>query len=209
MSGGLTLSPAELQELTGYTRYGAQGRALTAMGIPFRPRPNGTLAVLREGLRNRRMAAAPPAPKFKGFKAPSWWPPVWDWDPANDEAWTQRPFRGRLLPFLEQHRDIWYRSVAQLTAGARPLDNWPGDVAGSYGVYFLFRDGHLTYVGLSSRFEPRLYQHRIEHPFDAVFLLPLFERAAIEVEGYYVRALRPPENANYSRLGHALAGWKP
>jgi uncharacterized protein DUF4224 len=43
----LTLTAAELQELTGKRRCDAQRRALEHMAIPFRARPDGTLAVLR------------------------------------------------------------------------------------------------------------------------------------------------------------------
>lgn len=43
----LTLTPAELRELTGKRRCDAQRRVLEHMGIPFFGRPDGTLAVLR------------------------------------------------------------------------------------------------------------------------------------------------------------------
>lgn len=44
----LTLSPDELRELTACRRSDAQRRALEFMGIPFRVRPGGSLAVLRQ-----------------------------------------------------------------------------------------------------------------------------------------------------------------
>lgn len=43
----LTLAPDELHELTGKTRPDAQKRALEFMGVPYRQRPDRTLAVLR------------------------------------------------------------------------------------------------------------------------------------------------------------------
>lgn len=43
----MILSPDDLVELTGKRRSGAQREVLTAMGIAFRVRPDGTLAVLR------------------------------------------------------------------------------------------------------------------------------------------------------------------
>jgi hypothetical protein len=43
----LTLSPEELRELTAKRRSDAQARVLDFMRIPYRVRPNGTLAVLR------------------------------------------------------------------------------------------------------------------------------------------------------------------
>lgn len=43
----LTLSPDELRDLTGKRRADAQARVLDFMGIPYKTRPNGSLAVLR------------------------------------------------------------------------------------------------------------------------------------------------------------------
>lgn len=46
-ASGFVLSPAELADYTGKERPSAQARALDHMGIPYRTRLNGTLAVLR------------------------------------------------------------------------------------------------------------------------------------------------------------------
>lgn len=43
----LTLSPAEIEDLTDKVKSAAQARELAHMGIPFRVRRNGSLAVLR------------------------------------------------------------------------------------------------------------------------------------------------------------------
>lgn len=47
MPAGLTLDDDELREVTGKRRAPAQRRALDHMGIPYRQRPDGSLAVLR------------------------------------------------------------------------------------------------------------------------------------------------------------------
>lgn len=47
MTSVLTLTDAELEELTQRHRVDARRRALEAMGIPYRVRHDGTLAVLR------------------------------------------------------------------------------------------------------------------------------------------------------------------
>lgn len=44
---GFVLSTEELLSYTGKTRPSAQARVLTAWGIPYRRRPDGSLAVLR------------------------------------------------------------------------------------------------------------------------------------------------------------------
>lgn len=41
------LTAEQIHELTDKTRPSAQARVLDGMGIPYRKRPNGTLAVLR------------------------------------------------------------------------------------------------------------------------------------------------------------------
>lgn len=44
------LNDAELEELTHKARPSAQARALVAVGIPFRRRPDGTLLVVRSDI---------------------------------------------------------------------------------------------------------------------------------------------------------------
>lgn len=56
------LTADELRQLTDKPRPSAQARVLDFMGIPYRRRPNGTLAVLRihvEGLPAAKMPAEP------------------------------------------------------------------------------------------------------------------------------------------------------
>jgi hypothetical protein len=43
----IVLSEDDVVELTGKRRPSAQARVLDFMGIPYRPRPNGSLVVLR------------------------------------------------------------------------------------------------------------------------------------------------------------------
>ena len=56
----LTLTPAELVELTGKQRPSAQARVLSALGIPYQIRPNGSLLILRSRLEteNERPASS-------------------------------------------------------------------------------------------------------------------------------------------------------
>lgn len=70
MSLALFLSADDLHELTGRRRSDAQARVLEHMGIPFVPRPNGTLAVLRSVAEkvlggDGRMAATPAEPELQ------------------------------------------------------------------------------------------------------------------------------------------------
>jgi hypothetical protein len=60
---GLLLTPDELVELTTKRRADAQAAALQHMGIPFAPRPDGSLAVLRSVVERRLGGAGTmPAP---------------------------------------------------------------------------------------------------------------------------------------------------
>ena len=66
------LTPDELHELTGKARNSAQLRALRAMGIEHRIRPDGSLAVLRshvESLLGGALGAKVVAPKQPDWSA--------------------------------------------------------------------------------------------------------------------------------------------
>ncbi|WP_082926362.1 DUF4224 domain-containing protein [Cupriavidus sp. D384] len=65
----LTLSPDELKELTHKCRSSAQVRALRAMGIEHKVRPDGSVAVLRAHV-DKEMGA----PKQKAVAS---WEPNW------------------------------------------------------------------------------------------------------------------------------------
>lgn len=57
-----TLSPVELCELTGKLRASAQARELDAMGVPYRLRRDGSVAVLRVHAEHMPGAGRPPEP---------------------------------------------------------------------------------------------------------------------------------------------------
>lgn len=70
------------------------------------------------------------------------------------------------------------------------------------GIYFLFRDGELLYIGLSNQVQGRLWSHfirRVDWPDNAIWFN---ESAVIEVpefwlrrvEAYYIDRERPPRN---------------
>jgi hypothetical protein len=66
------LTPDELRELTGKARSSAQARALRAMGIEHRARPDGSLAVSRlhvEGLLGGTAGAKVVVPKQPNWSA--------------------------------------------------------------------------------------------------------------------------------------------
>lgn len=61
----LALTSDELIELTGKRRPTAQARVLRAMGIPFLPRPDGTLVVLHANLTVAGVASKAREPQLR------------------------------------------------------------------------------------------------------------------------------------------------
>lgn len=61
----IALTPAELKEVTGYSRTALQITALSQMEIAFRIRPNGSILVVREDLALTGSAKAQPKAKPK------------------------------------------------------------------------------------------------------------------------------------------------
>ena len=147
------------------------------------------------------------------FSPPAWWPQEWAWKDDGTSAWCQTPWLGArvdLLTFMDDSRAYWHRRPEEIVAAARALEDWDDWRDDDCGVYFLVRGREIVYVGLSCCFAERLERHiKDGREWDMVFLLPIFERGAMAVEGYYIKTLRPPENANLSRVGKLLWDWKP
>jgi hypothetical protein len=62
-------------------------------------------------------------------------------------------------------------------------------------VYFLVRDGELTYIGKTISMETRLLTHRASgRVWDALWWWPVAEDAAEDLERVFIRFLWPPEN---------------
>jgi len=63
------------------------------------------------------------------------------------------------------------------------------------GVYFLFRDETLIYVGKSNDTQKRVRNHRQNgRPFDVAIIAPVPHSVLSMVERALIRALKPPEN---------------
>lgn len=70
MTQPLTLTPEELVEITGYVRPSAQARALRAIGIEHRIRPDGRLLVLRSHV--ECLLGGAPGAKVQSAAEPNW-----------------------------------------------------------------------------------------------------------------------------------------
>jgi len=81
------------------------------------------------------------------------------------------------------------------------------------GVYFLYREGELIYIGVSCNIAVRLWQHRVSSKvWDEVkFIEEPDYKKAIEIEDYMISAFRPPLNLKISKLKHhvSIHGSKP
>lgn len=97
----------------------------------------------------------------------------------------------------------------QILAARRPYV-WPGLPAGS-GVYFLFTDDDLVYVGQSKRLNQRLYRHgfptRTIKPVQWLThyaVIPVPVELLDPVECFFIYRLEPPRNERYWPI-HDLA----
>lgn len=64
----ITLTEAEIQEITGYKRLSFQRRYFDALGVPCSPRPDGTLCVVRAHLLNLRAQNDEPKPRVRAVR---------------------------------------------------------------------------------------------------------------------------------------------
>lgn len=65
------LDSDEVRELTRRVQHAAQARTLRAMGIEHRPRPDGSLAVLRAHV-EQQLGGAPAPARKKAAAEPNW-----------------------------------------------------------------------------------------------------------------------------------------
>lgn len=65
------LDSDEVRELTKRVQHAAQARTLRAMGIEHRPRPDGSLAVLRVHV-EQQLGGAPTTARKKASAEPNW-----------------------------------------------------------------------------------------------------------------------------------------
>ena len=79
------------------------------------------------------------------------------------------------------------------------------------GVYFLFREGELVYVGQTRTLKWRLDQHLADRRkvFDAVAFLPCTIDRLLEIEGHYIRAYAPRYNqCNIAKAAREAQSWR-
>jgi len=73
------------------------------------------------------------------------------------------------------------------------------------GIYFLFNDCVLTYIGRSCNIKRRLFAHKLnkEHKFDAYKYLKLSsvtDEELDEIEKMFIRKLKPTENKSFNPI---------
>jgi hypothetical protein len=63
------------------------------------------------------------------------------------------------------------------------------------GVYLLFLDGKLVYIGSSRNLPNRVAEHRLNgRPFDQVFYIGAKDGERLALERILIRSMRPPQN---------------
>lgn len=82
-------------------------------------------------------------------------------------------------------------------------------VNSSCGVYFLRSKGEIVYVGQSVSVYGRVHQHKSSKEFDEVTLLPCKPEDLNNLEGFFIRLLRPKLNGHNAITGRhgAPSSW--
>lgn len=101
--------------------------------------------------------------------------------------------------WIHKHRDRLIFPLRTIAEAMRPYgpDGAPHDP----GVYFLFKNGELRYVGKAVYIDERLYQHYLGHTQDwfthySAVWVP--RNAQENVERFYIHQFKPPENRCYA-----------
>ena len=93
--------------------------------------------------------------------------------------------------------------VAGILSGLKTVATDPGSVIDLKipGVYFLFCEGELVYVGQSRHVPDRIADHVREKrlSFDSVSFIPVPVEKLLETESYYIDLLWPTENRTGDR----------
>jgi hypothetical protein len=62
------------------------------------------------------------------------------------------------------------------------------------GIYFLKREGRIVYIGQSVNVYARVAQHRKDKDFDSVDFLPCDKSKLDDLEGFFIRLIKPELN---------------
>lgn len=111
----------------------------------------------------------------------------------------------KLRPWFDLHHKRFLLPIEEITASRVPVEWHIPDLY--EGVYFLFTDDALQYVGKSVRITPRLHKHAFPH-WNRKQVPWITHYAALwvpcdlldAVEGYYIHKLRPARNEQYRAL---------
>lgn len=128
------LTSEELQSLTHRVRPSAQLRALRAMGIEAKQRPDGTVAVRRADL-------------LSVMGAPE----------QSEEIKAETSQRQTLAGWIDANVDHWRRDISAILQAKEEYElcKGPRDT----GIYFLILDTKIQYVGIANIIYQRLLQH--------------------------------------------------
>lgn len=168
----MILTPDELVALTRKQRPSAQARVLTALGIPFDPRPDGSLIVER-----------------RHFPSGN-----------KQEVAQYAPDRITTLEWATDNVATWRLTLDEIAKTRQPYTYRAGPHVS--GIYFLFQGEQLQYVGLSYSISTRLRAHYkptidpllLAVWFDSYSYVEAPREALLQIESYYIQAFKPPLN---------------
>jgi hypothetical protein len=190
------LTPTDLATLTGYRRPGAQVRWLRSRGIRHYVNGAGHPVVARAGLvgaLGRTTEARLATSAGEG-------------EPADRRKEARASEEGLGASGTGATIDPYMFTLAEIL----PLRHqWtPGSGMDGPGIYFLFRDDELLYVGQSREVQFRLRAHAMKRvspgeliPFNLWAALDAPEELLVAIERIYIANFAPPFNRHPSQPG--------
>lgn len=197
----LFLTREEVEALTGYKRYKAQCRALTALGLPHMTRGDGSPVVAHAALERQRKRHQPTQDEIDH----AYYEAEYEDHQREDEPWR---FAG-LTPneWVCRNWRQFVRPIADVFKRRRPLEEVLTEAHSLTGyakayVYFLIDDWEIFYVGKTTspawRFDTHAatYSRRLTH----ISTITVPTMYVEDIEALYIHMLRPPENVKYPAM---------
>jgi len=177
----ITLTPAEITEITGYKRPSLQLAALKRMGLPAFMRPDNTVSLGRAHY--QAICNGPPQPDNR---------------PQLQPIYNRQPHG-----LLAENSARIMLDLCELQAR---ILSWPGEQPPlQSGIYFLFMGNDLMYVGKSINAQSRIQQHKDNgRVFDGWSFVAVPEIFLEDVERNYITKFTPPENVRILQPAYKL-----
>ena len=123
------------------------------------------------------------------------------------DAWNTPWVAVNMIPddWMKENARRFNIPLATLRDSAGHYDRETAPLDG--GIYFLFLEGRLVYIGETDSIHPRLIQHSRNKEFDGYTVMlevpPLYRT---EIENYLIHKFKPPLNVKYEPVYGVFSG---